>query len=237
MPQEDARKLGRWLPEKRFRESISAENWMLLAAALAATVLFTCLDFIVENGLVGEIIVQIGITLSGIALGFCLSNCWTRWKKGDSKRAEAIEIDNHVEREIRRTAEDYRNTTISLSMLPTSDDHEIYKRSLYFLIKRRLDVQNFVNEKALKIRELGYDHKAFLAAKEESFKEMQRLTDNLVSSISESANAEAIGPLIESLKVIPPLTHDPDQLESRETPPPKTIEDKTQKKDTGPETP
>lgn len=246
MPQEDARKLRRWLPEKRLRESISAENWMLLAAALAATVLFTCLDFFVKNDSIGEIMARIGITLSGIAVGFCLSNCWAGWKRGDSRRAEAIEIDQHVAIKIAKTVRDFRNTTTSLSMLATNDDHETYKRSLYFLIQRRLSLQDFIEEKVLRIRKLGYDHVTFLAVKEESSKEMQKLTDRLVNSISELANAESIKPLIESLKVIPPLTYDPDQLESRETSPPKTIEDKTspktiegktQKKDTGPKTP
>ncbi len=245
-PQENARKLRRWLPEKKFRESIGAENFISVLAALAATVIFIYLGFAAENmedsiedakDDTVAIIARIGITLSGIALGFCLSNCWAGWKRGDSRRAKAIEIDNQVEREIRKTAEDYRDTTTSLSMLPTSDDYESYKRSLYFLIKRRLDVQSFVNEKALDIRELGYDHEAFLAEKEESFKEMQKLTDNLVSSISESANSESMKPLIEGLKMSPLLIYDRDQIESRETPPPKAIEDKTQKKDTGPKTP
>lgn len=160
--------------------------------------------------------------------------------------AEAIEIDDQVEIEIAKTMEDYQNTATALSMLPTSDDHETYERSLYFLIKSRLNLQNFLKAKALRIRKLGYDHEAFLAAKEESFREMQRLADRLVNSISELANAESIKPLIKSLKTSPLLPYDRDQHESRETPPPKAIEDKTppktiegkaQKKDTGPKTP
>lgn len=247
MPQEDARKLRRWLPEKRFRESISAENWLLLAAALAATILFACLDFFVKNDSIGGIMTQIGITLSGVTLGFCLSNCWAGWKRGDSRRAEAIAIDQHVATEIARTVKEYRDTTTSLSMLSTTDDRETYTRSLYFLIKTRLSFHHFVEEKALRIRELGYDHKAFLAAKEESSKEIQILADNLVNSVSESANFESMKPLIESLKTSPPLTHNRDQLESRTIPPPKSIEDKTpspksiedktQKKGAGPKTP
>ncbi len=157
-----------------------------------------------------------------------------------------MEIDQHVAKKIAKTVKDFRSTTASLSMLPTNDDHETYERSLYFLIQRRLSLQNFIEDKVLRIRELGYDYKAFLAVKEKSSREMQESTDKLVNSISELANAESIKPLIESLKVIPPLTRDPDQLESRETPSPKAIEDKTspktiegkaQKKDTGPKTP
>ena len=241
MPQNDARQLRRWLPEKRLRESISAESFISVLAALAVTVIFIYLGFVAEDiggtgGGAVEIIARIGITLSGIALGFCLNNCWTEWKRGDSKRVKAIEIDNHVEREIRKTAEDYRETTTSLNTLTTHNDPESYKKSLYFLIKRRLDVQKFVNEKALDIRELGYNYEVFLAEKEESFKEMQRLTDNLVSSISESANSESMKPLIESLKVKPQLSYNRDRIESREPPSSETMEDEERKEDPGPET-
>lgn len=235
MPQDNARKLRRWLPEKKLRESISAENFISVLAALAVTVIFIYLGFVAEGDAV-EIIARIGITLSGIALGFCLNNFWTEWKRGDSKRVKAIEIDNHVEREIRRTAEDYRETTTSLNTLTTHNDPESYKKSLYFLIKRRLDVQKFVNEKALDIRELGYNYEVFLAEKEESFKEMQRLTDNLVSSISESADSESMKPLIESLKVKPQLAYNHDRIESREPPSSGTMEGEERKENPGPET-
>ena len=211
--------------------------------------IFICLGFTAENtegakegtveiidGTVA-IIARIGITLSGIALGFCLGNCWAEYKRGNSKWVKAMEIDQHVVVEIAKTVRDYRDTATSLSMLSTSDDHETYKRSLYFLIQRRHSFRHFVEDMALKIRALGYDHKAFLAATEESSKEIQILTDSLVNSISESANAESIKPLIEGLKANSPFVHNLDQVESRETPPPKAIEDKTQKKDTGPKTP
>ena len=237
MPQDDAKELRRWLPEKKLRESISAENFISVLAALAVTIIFICLGFIVKDSdSAVEIIARIGITLSGIVLGFCLNNCWTEWKRGDSRRAKAIEIDNHVEREIRKTAEDYRETAISLNTLTTNNDPESYKMSLYFLIKRRLDVQKFVNEKALDIRELGYDYEAFLAEKEESFKEMQRLTDNLVSSISDSANSESMKPLIESLKVRPQLGYNHDRIEPREISSSGVTEGETREEDPGSET-
>ena len=212
-PQENARKLRRWLPEKRLRESISAENFISVLAALAATVIFICLGFTVESvtGAEGNntegnnvaidgniaIIARIGITLSGIALGFCLSNCWTEWKGGDSKRARAIEIDNYTEREIRKTVEDHRETSMSLDTLTRNKNPESSEKSRYsslreyFLGKRRLDIQRFLDEKALDIRELGYDHEAFLAEKKESLKKILVLTDDLVNFISELSGSES----------------------------------------------
>lgn len=239
MPQENARELRRWLPEKRLRESISAENFISVLAALVATVIFICLGFLVENprsaegtcpeatvvectasnpednldnpkedvnddedaasGSEGtvEIIARIGITLSGIALGFCLSNCWAEWKRGDSRRERAIEIDNHTEREIRKTVEDRRETSMSLDTLTRNKNPESSEKSRYsslreyFLGKRKLDIQRFLDEKALDIRELGYDHEAFLAEKKESLEKILALTDDLVSSISELSGSES----------------------------------------------
>lgn len=237
MPQDNARELRRWLPEKRLRESISAENFISVLAALAATVIFIYLGFVAENvegAEVGsskdtivqdsassnktapdgtknaaddtrndspegsvEIIARIGITLSGIALGFCLSNCWAEWKGGDSRRARAIEIDNYTEREIRKTVEDHRETSMSLDTLTRNKNPESSEKSRYsslreyFLGKRRLDIQRFLDEKALDIRELGYDHEAFLAEKKESLKKILVLTDDLVNFISELSSSES----------------------------------------------
>lgn len=217
IPQEDARRLRRWLPEKRLRESISAENFISVFAALAVTVIFIYLGFVVEGtkGVEGrsleaaasssggsdgtvEIIARIGITLSGIALGFCLSNCWTEWNSGDSRRARAIEIDNHTEREIKKTVEDHRETSMSLDTLTRNKNPENSEKfrysSLkeYFLGKRKLDIQRFLDEKALDIRELGYDHEAFLVEKKESLEKILVLTDELVSFISELSNSESM---------------------------------------------
>ena len=249
MSQDNARKLRRWLPEKRLRESISAENFISVSAALAATVIFIYLGFVAESieGVIEstgsdkdgantkdgtvEIIARIGITLSGIALGFCLSNCWAEWKRGDSRRAKAIEIDNHAEREIRKTVEDHRETSMSLDTLILNQNSESSEKSRcsslrkYFLDKRKLDVQRFLDEKALAIRELGYDHKAFLAEKKESLEEILELIDELANSISELSSSES------TKKPTPG-----DRIESHETPPSETMEGEAQKEDTESET-
>ena len=261
MSQDNARKLRRWLPEKRLRESISAENLISVSAALAATVIFIYLGFVAESieGVIEgvkestgstkdganakdgtvEIIARIGITLSGIALGFCLSNCWAEWKRGDSRRAKAIEIDNHAEREIRKTVEDHRETSMSLDTLilnknpGSSEKYRCSSLRKYFLDKRKLDVQRFLDEKALAIRELGYDHKAFLAEKKESLEEILELTDELVNSISELSSSES------TKKPTPgdeAAACHCDRVESHETPPSETMEGEAQKEDTESET-
>ena len=232
MPQDDAKELRRWLPEKKLRESISAENFISVSAALAVTIIFIYLGFAEKDSdSAVEIIARIGITLSGIALGFCLSNCWAEWKRGDSRRAKAIEIDNHAEREIRKTVEDHRETSMSLDTLILNQKSESFEKSRYsslrkyFLDKRKLDVQRFLDEEALAMRELGYDHKAFLAEKKESLEEILELTDELVNSISELSSSES------TKKPTPG-----DRMESHGTLPSETMEGEAQKEDTESET-
>ena len=212
MSQNDTWVPRRWLPEKKLRRSVGMGNLIGLFITFAFTIMFICVDFLVEDSVL-EIIAGIGVTLASIALGFYLSSCWTEWKRGDWRRVKAIEIDNLVSREIARAAEDFRNTSNSLSILPTTDDPESYRMSLHFLVDKRISVWKFVTDKALEIQELGYDNGAFIAEKEEDFKRMQQSADKLLISISASGNFESLKSLIETLKV-PLQLDDPDRIES-----------------------
>ena len=234
MPQDNAKKLRRWLPEKKLRESISAENRIALFIALVSVVLFALLDSAPRESDIVEIIASIGITLSGIVLGFCFSNCWTEWKRGNSNRVKAIEIDNDTDRRMAETKEDFEEMKNTWSTLITDDNPEIQRRSMYFLTKRKSELEKFINRKALDIRELGYNDEEFLRQKEENFMRMQGLIDHLVSSISKSANFESLTSFVEQLKAKPQLSYNRDRIESHETS--STMEDEERKEATGPET-
>ena len=225
MSQDNAKKQRGWLPEKKLRESISGGNIIALVIAFLFTIMFICVDFIAESENV-ELIAGIGGTLSSIALGFYLSNCLggleEKWK-----RMRAIEIDNHVSKEIMRAEEEFRGTSNSLSILSTTDNPESYRMSLYFLIQRRIDVRKFITDKASEIGELGYDSEAFMAEKEENFKRMQQLADKLLKSISESSSLKSLKPLIETLEV-PLQLDDHDRIESHVVSSSETTEGETQ---------
>ena len=96
--------------------------------------------------------------------------------------------------------------------------------------KRKLDVQRFLDEKALDIRELGYDHEAFLAEKRESLEEILERTDELVSSIFEASSSESTKKSPKA-KSQPACNHN--RVEPHETLPSEAMEDETREEDTG----
>jgi len=235
MSQDNTKQQRRWLPEKKLRESISFENRIALFIALVSVVLFAVLDSVPRKPDIVEIIASLGITLSGIVLGFCLSNCWTEWKRGSSRRVKAIQIDNYTNSRIEETKEDFKSVVNTLSTLITDDNSEEQRMSMYFLTQKILELEKVITRQAREIEMLDYDNEEFLRQKEENFRRMQGLIDHLVNSISKSANIESLTPFVEELKAKSQLAYNRDRIESHETSSSETMEDEERKEATGPE--
>ena len=199
--------LRSWLPEKKLRESIRAETFLSVVGTGVFTILFVIMDVGGPSGL--KVAAEAGSVLASVALGFCLSNCWAEWKRGSTKREDAIRIDVEVEYTIQKFSENLQKTVHSLGVLSEKDDANALKIVYFFLGQEQNDIRGYIHRKATEISNLGFDHNLFLKEKEARFSELQKLAANVEASLSGAREPKSLDEIIGQLvKTAGSLTHE-----------------------------
>ena len=194
---EETGRLRSWLPKRNTRESAINGSFFLIIVSLLFTCLFIFLQFTIAEPQ-KQWLPTIGSTLSSVFLGFCLSNWWSLWQSGDTKRVNAIKIDDQIEEEIQWISENWKQIFNTINSFGQPNE-EFIGAAKYLLSAQIGAVQGRMQRMALMIDRLGYSSEKFFAEKRERFVRIRNEVEVLVRDLPDKGNIKEIEALLNNL--------------------------------------
>ena len=186
-----------WLPKRLARESAFNRHFFLIWVALVFTVMFAASSIGAEENAYAWMY-EIGVVLASAFFGFCLSNWWSAWDKGDDDRANAEKIDDKLEEEIQWISENLKQIANSVSLLKKPE--EGFLDATRFMLTAQLTaVGGRIERMALDIDRLGYNSGAFLEEKKRRFTEIHARVRDLMRLVPSESGLEGMDRAVMSL--------------------------------------
>ncbi len=168
---EKAPALGSWLPKRnRIGKFFSKDLFVVCVVLVFTGLTVASVEYLpVEMNWLKILLTS----FINIILGWAIGHWWTESIRDKRYREEANRIDNRIEDEMQRVAENWQQTIHALRSLVPEPQPEFLEATHYLLGNQQNFVENSIHRWALEIDRLGFDSQDFLAEKRQRFRQIK----------------------------------------------------------------